>query len=224
MRKINLEPSWHEILNEEFQKEYFISLTNTIRKEKETGKSIYPPGGLIFNAFSKTPFQDVKIVILGQDPYHQPNQAMGLSFSVPKSVSIPPSLRNIYKELERDLKITPALHGDLNEWAEQGVLLLNAILTVEANQASSHKSLGWENFTNTVISKISLEKKNIVFMLWGNFAKGKSHLIDSTKHLILEAVHPSPLAGGKFIGCGHFRMANQYLIDNGLRTIDWQIS
>jgi uracil-DNA glycosylase len=162
-------------------------------------------------------------LILGQDPYHNPNEAMGLSFSVPKTVRVPPSLKNIYKELQTDVNIATPTHGDLTSWAKQGVFLLNAMLTVEAGKAGSHQSIGWQHFTDAVISTVSAQKENVVFMLWGNFAKKKKDLIDASKHLILEAAHPSPLAGGAFFGCQHFSKANEYLTEKGNNPIDWNV-
>jgi len=222
-RAIQIEKGWKEALGGEFDKAYFDNIRSAIKKAHMDGKATFPPNPLIFNAFNKTPFDKVKVVILGQDPYHQPGQAMGLSFSVPHSVAIPASLRNIYLEIKRDLGILPPNHGDLSSWAEQGVFLLNAILTVEAGQAASHKNIGWEHFTNKVISVLSEQKSGLIFLLWGNFARNKKQLIDESKHYILEAVHPSPLAGGKFIGCGHFSKVNEILINNGQEPIEWSI-
>jgi uracil-DNA glycosylase len=188
------------------------------------GKIIFPPGSLIFNAFNTTTFDKVKVVILGQDPYIKPGEAMGLSFSVPKNVAIPPSLLNIYKELHEDTGCSIAKHGDLTQWALQGVFLLNATLTVERGNSNSHASIGWHTFTDAVIRKLSEKKEGLVFMLWGNFAKKKSALIDPFKHLILEAPHPSPMAGGAFFGCRHFSKANEYLASQGKEPVDWQIN
>jgi uracil-DNA glycosylase len=221
--QVKIEESWKKQLSEEFEKAYFLSLTGFIKNEINIGKTIYPPGQDIFRAFHLTPFDKVKVVILGQDPYHNPGEAMGLSFSVPKSVKIPPSLRNIYKEIQSDLGCDIPGHGDLTHWAEQGVFLLNAMLTVEKNKAGSHKDIGWQTFTNAVIRQLSEEKKHLVFMLWGNFAKSKKDLIDGSKHLILESAHPSPLAGGAFFGCRHFSKTNDYLVKTGQKTIDWEI-
>lgn len=221
--QVKIEESWKKQLSEEFKKAYFLSLTGFIKNEINIGKTIYPPGQEIFRAFQLTPFDKVKVVILGQDPYHNPGEAMGLSFSVPKSVKIPPSLRNIYKEIQSDLGCDIPGHGDLTHWAEQGVFLLNAMLTVEKNRAGSHKDIGWQTFTNAVIRQLSEEKKHLVFMLWGNFAKSKKDLIDGSKHLILESAHPSPLAGGAFFGCSHFSKTNDYLVKTGQKTIDWEI-
>lgn len=220
---VQIEISWKEKLREEFEKPYFRALTEKIKTRLREGKIIYPPGPLIFNAFSLTPFDQVKVVIIGQDPYHNPGEAMGLSFSVPKGVKIPPSLKNIYKELNEDLGVPAPNHGDLSTWARQGVFLLNAMLTVEENQAGSHKNFGWQTFTDAVIHQLSLHRKNIVFLLWGNFAKGKKDLIDGNKHLILEAAHPSPLAGGAFFGCKHFSKANEYLLKTNQNPVDWRI-
>lgn len=223
MKKINveIESSWHEILKEEFEKPYFKELVDFLHQEKSNGKIIFPPGKLIFNAFDTTPFNDVKVVILGQDPYHNPGEAMGLSFSVPVGVKLPPSLKNIYKELAQDLGIIVGESGDLTRWARQGVFLLNAMLTVEKNLAGSHKNIGWQKFTDAVIQKLSEHRENLVFLLWGNFAKSKKSLIHPEKHLILEAAHPSPLAGGAFFGCRHFSKTNKYLINQGILPIEW---
>ena len=192
-----------------------------LHKEKREGKTIYPPGPLIFNAFELTPFDKVRVVIIGQDPYHGPGQAHGLSFSVPDGIAIPPSLKNIYKEIESDLGIAPRQSGNLEHWAKQGVFLLNAILTVRANQAASHSNIGWQQFTDAVISKISQQKKGVVFLLWGNYAKGKKELICSEGNLILEAAHPSPLARGAFFGCKHFSKTNNFLISQSQEPIVW---
>lgn len=223
MSNVRIEESWKNALTEEFDQPYFETLVNFIKKEKAAGKTIFPPGSLIFNAFNTTPFQEVKVVILGQDPYHNPGEAMGLSFSVPKGVRTPPSLKNIYKELESDLGIPIASHGDLTSWAKQGVFLLNAMLTVEKKKAGSHSKAGWQNFTDAVIRKLSEERENLVFMLWGNFAKRKEVIIDADKHLILKAAHPSPLAGGAYFGSKHFSQANAYLEKHGKGAIDWSL-
>ncbi|EAK0118021.1 uracil-DNA glycosylase, partial [Campylobacter coli] len=175
-------------------------------------------------AFNLCPLKEIKIIILGQDPYHQPNQAMGLSFSVPKNVKIPPSLNNVFKELQNDLNITPAKSGDLSSWAKQGVLLLNSILSVEAGKPASHSSWGWQEFSDAVISKLSLEKSGLIFILWGNYAKSKKALIDTKKHFILEAAHPSPLARTGFLGCKHFSKANEILKNLGKKPINWQLT
>ena len=223
MSNIRIEESWKQALTSEFERPYFQTLATFLKNEIAQGKTIYPPGPLIFNAFDTTPFAHVKVVILGQDPYHNPGEAMGLSFSVPKGVKIPPSLHNIYKEIESDLGFPRPQHGDLTAWAEQGVFLLNAMLTVEKNRAASHQQIGWQFFTDAVIKKLSSEREHLVFMLWGNFAKRKKELIDRDKHLVLESAHPSPLAGNAFSGCRHFSKANNYLITNGLEPIDWHI-
>lgn len=220
---VKIEESWKSALADEFEKLYFQNITAFLKKEIAAGKTIYPPGPLIFNAFNTTPFDQVKVVILGQDPYIKPGEAMGLSFSVPKGVAIPPSLRNIYKELETDLGCPMPKHGDLTDWAKQGVFLLNAALTVEKGNSNSHAKCGWHTFTDAVIHKLSEGRDGLVFMLWGNFAKQKAALIDPFKHLVLEAAHPSPLAGGAFNGCQHFSKANEFLGGNGQATIDWCI-
>ena len=190
-----------------------------LQQEKTNGKIIYPPGKKIFAAFDFTPFEHVKIVLLGQDPYHGTGQAHGLSFSVPNGISAPPSLVNIFKELKSDLGIPVPQKGNLEKWAKQGVLLLNATLTVQASSAGSHQGKGWEQFTDAVISKLSADKKGIVFLLWGKFAQSKEKLIDVSRHFVLKAAHPSPLAGGAFFGCKHFSKANELLIQQGLQSI-----
>lgn len=218
---VKIEQSWKEVLKEEFEKPYFQEIASFLHMEKREGKTIYPPGPLIFNAFELTPFDKVRVVIIGQDPYHGPGQAHGLSFSVPDGIAIPPSLKNIYKEIESDLGIAPRQSGNLEHWAKQGVFLLNAILTVRANQAASHSNIGWQQFTDAVISKISQQKKGVVFLLWGNYAKGKKELICSEGNLILEAAHPSPLARGAFFGCKHFSKTNNFLISQSQEPIVW---
>lgn len=221
---VQLESSWKEALLEEFDKDYFQQIIQHLKTEKASGKTIYPKGSEIFNAFEKTPFDKTKIVILGQDPYHNPNQAMGLSFSVPKHVKLPPSLINIYKELQNDIGLQPAKTGDLSNWANQGVLLLNAVLTVRANEPASHSKIGWTNFTDKVIQKISDVKQHVVFILWGKYAQEKIFLINSSKHLILQSAHPSPFSADRgFFGCKHFSKTNEYLISNGIEPIDWQV-
>lgn len=218
---VKMENSWKEQLNDEFKKEYFKNLTDFVRNEYKT-KKIFPPAKLIFNAFDHTPFNDVKVVILGQDPYHGDGQAHGLSFSVNDGVRTPPSLVNMYKEINRDLGITIPQSGNLTHWAEQGVLLLNATLTVVAHTAGSHQKRGWETFTDAAIKKLAAERENIVFLLWGAYAQKKSEFINPEKHLILKTVHPSPLSAHRgFIGCGHFSQANEYLISKGLEPIKW---
>jgi uracil-DNA glycosylase len=224
MPDVKIETSWKAALSAEFEKPYFQNLTDFLKKEKAASKVIFPPGPLIFNAFELTPLDKVKVVILGQDPYHNPGEAMGLSFSVPKGVKVPPSLQNIYKELLSDLQIPNPGHGDLSDWARQGVFLLNAMLTVEKNRAGAHQNTGWQHFTDAVIRTLSAEREHLVFMLWGNFAKKKAALIDGSKHLILEAAHPSPLAGGAFFNCKHFSKANGYLQEHGMGGIEWDLS
>ena len=223
INKIKLEESWKEVLKDEFSKPYFWELKNNLLKAKNSGSIIYPPMSLIFNAFYLTPFYKVKVVLLGQDPYHGKNQAMGLSFSVPNGISLPPSLKNIYKELENDLNIPQSVSGDLSKWAKEGVLLLNSILSVEANKPQSHAKFGWQEFTNAVISKISEQRTGIIFLLWGNYAKSKEQLIDKNKHYILKASHPSPLAKGAFFGCKHFSKTNEILQSLGREPINWQL-
>ena len=221
---IQIEESWKALLKEEFEQAYFDEVVAFLKVEKNSGKVIYPPGPLIFKAFELTPVDKLKVVIIGQDPYHNPGEAMGLSFSVPKGVRVPPSLRNIYKEMLEDIESKIPEHGDLTSWSNQGVLLLNAMLTVEHKSPGSHKKIGWQNFTNAVIQQISNQKENIVFLLWGNFAKGKKELIDETKHLILEAAHPSPLAGGAYFGSRHFSKTNNYLLSKNISPIEWNLS
>ena len=221
---VQIENSWKEILKPEFNKPYFLEIATFLRMEKAANKIIYPPGSLIFNAFNLTPFSELKVVILGQDPYHNPGQAHGLCFSVPNGVPQPPSLMNILKELQSDIGLNPAQTGNLTKWAEQGVLLLNASLTVRRNEPMSHAKIGWPVFTDTVIRKISDLKKNIVFLLWGKFAQEKQGLIDETKHLVLKAAHPSPLSAfNGFFGCRHFSKTNEYLMKNGIDPIDWAL-
>ena len=220
---VRIESGWKEALREEFLSEYFAKIKENLLAAKAR-EIVYPPGNLIFNAFNLTPFERVRAVILGQDPYHGAHQAMGLSFSVPRGVRIPPSLVNIYKEIKSDLGISEPESGDLSYWAKQGVLLLNASLSVGANRANSHSDFGWQIFTDAVIKILSARRQNLVFMLWGNFAKAKSALIDAQKHLILTAAHPSPLAGGAFFGCRHFSRCNEYLRAHGLGEIDWDLN
>lgn len=220
---VKIQEQWKEILKDEFEKEYFVNLTKFLHREKQAGKTIYPPGGLIFNAFELTPFNDVKVVILGQDPYHGPNQAHGLSFSVPNGVMLPPSLKNIYKEIEEDLSIKLSKNGNLEDWAKQGVFLLNTVLTVRATEPTSHSKIGWNEFTDAVIKALSDKREGVVFLLWGNYARTKKELIDHSKHYILEAAHPSPLARGAFFGCRHFSRCNQILTSLGKTPIDWSL-
>jgi uracil-DNA glycosylase len=219
---VKIEEGWKKILSNEFSKPYFQQAVTFIKTEKAQGKTVYPPGALIFNAFNTTPFEKVKVVLLGQDPYHGYGQAHGLSFSVPDGVAPPPSLINIFKELHSDIGMPLPKTGNLTKWATQGVMLLNAVLTVRANEAASHAKIGWMEFTNSVISKISEEKEGVVFLLWGKFAQEKQVLIDETKHLVLKAAHPSPLsAHNGFFGCKHFSKTNNYLSKNGFDSIDW---
>ena len=220
---VKIEESWKKVLAPEFEKEYFAGIKNKIVEDLEAGKTIYPPGKLIFNAFNLTPFDKLKVVIVGQDPYHGPGQAMGLCFSVPRNIAIPASLKRIYKELENDVGINIPGHGDLTYWAKQGVFLINAILTVIEKSPGSHKNIGWQIFTDNVIKTISEQKEGIVFLLWGNFAKAKKNLIDQSKHYILESAHPSPLAGNAFFGNHHFSKTNEILIKQGKEPIDWQV-
>lgn len=222
---VKIEASWKKELADEFKKPYFKQITDHLRTEKTQGKTIYPPGPQIFNAFEQTPFKEVKVVILGQDPYHGPKQAMGLSFSVNKGVAIPPSLINIFKEINEDVGAPIPQHGDLTHWARQGVLLLNASLTVRAGEPMSHAKIGWHLFTNMVIHRISEDREHVVFLLWGKFAQEKAELIDKKKHLILKSAHPSPLSASHgFFGNHHFSKTNEYLIKQGLDPIDWAIN
>ncbi|MEO6455840.1 MAG: uracil-DNA glycosylase [Ginsengibacter sp.] len=222
--EVQIESSWKKVLKEEFTKTYFQQIVTFIKAEKALNKIIYPPGTLIFNAFYKTPFSNVKVVILGQDPYHNKGQAHGLSFSVPAGIPKPPSLINIFKELQKNLGIPPPVDGDLEKWAEEGVLLLNAVLTVRQNEPGSHSKIGWINFTDAVIKKLSEEKKGIVFLLWGRFAQDKQILIDETRHYVLKAAHPSPFSADKgFFGCAHFSKTNELLMKQGQQPIDWKL-
>jgi uracil-DNA glycosylase len=222
---VKIEASWKEILKDEFSKSYFQQIVLHLKTEKSQGKVIYPPGPFIFNAFNTTPFDKVTVVILGQDPYHGPGQAHGLCFSVQNGVPPPPSLINIFKELHDDIGIDIPSHGNLTHWAEQGVFLLNASLTVRAGEPMSHSKIGWAEFTNEVIKKISELKKHVVFLLWGKFAQEKRILIDETKHLILRATHPSPLSASTgFFGCRHFSKTNEWLIRNGIDPVDWALN
>jgi uracil-DNA glycosylase len=221
---VQIEEGWKKVLNAEFNKPYFLQIVHFLKTEKNLGKIIYPPGGQIFNAFGMSPFNLTKVVILGQDPYHGPGQAHGLSFSVPDGIRPPPSLQNIFKELESDIGLKIPKTGNLSAWAGQGILLLNAYLTVEAKIPMRHAQIGWGEFTDTVIKKISDLKQNLVFLLWGKFAQEKQSLIDETKHLVLKAAHPSPYSADKgFFGCRHFSKTNEYLIKNGIDPIDWAI-
>ncbi len=220
---VKIEPSWKRALQGEFDKPYFASLVGRLHQEKAAGNVIYPPGSQIFRAFDLTPVQQVKVVILGQDPYHGPGQAMGLSFSVPRNIPAPPSLKNIFKEIEDDLGIRMSGSPDLEPWARQGVLLLNSVLTVRGGQPASHAGIGWTEFTDAVIRYLSDHCEGIVFMLWGNFARSKAALVDTTRHHVLLAAHPSPLARGAFFGCRHFSKANALLAAQGKEPIDWQL-
>lgn len=221
--QVKIEQSWKNALAGEFEKPYFASLVNHLHQEKASGKKIFPPGSQIFHAFELTPVQNVKVVILGQDPYHGLGQAHGLSFSVPEGIPAPPSLKNIFKEIESDLGIRMSGYTNLEAWASQGVLLLNAVLTVRSGEAASHSKIGWEMFTDAVIKYISDNCKGVVFMLWGNYARKKSELIDISRHHVLQAAHPSPLARGAFFGCRHFSKANEILRSQGSTPINWQL-
>lgn len=220
---VQIEAGWKAALREEFAKPYFEQLRLFLKSEKQAGQVIFPPGKLIFNAFTLTPYDQVKVVILGQDPYHGPGQAHGLSFSVPEGIVAPPSLKNIYKELHTDLAFEIPTHGNLEAWAKQGVLLLNSMLTVRARQAGSHRKKGWESFTSAVIDVLNREKEGLVFLLWGRYAQDKGALIDRSKHLVLQAPHPSPLARGGFFGSRHFSQTNTYLESKGKPAIEWQV-
>jgi uracil-DNA glycosylase len=221
---IKLEAGWKEALREEFAKPYMQALADFLRQEKAAGKEVYPPGALIFNALNSTPLERVKVVIIGQDPYHGPEQAHGLCFSVQPGVATPPSLLNIYKELKRDLNIDIATHGCLQHWAEQGVLLLNTSLTVERGIAGSHADKGWGVFTDRVIEVVSQQREHLVFLLWGKHAQSKARLIDPSKHLVLCSPHPSPLSAHRgFIGNGHFSRCNKFLMQHGMTPIDWRL-
>ena len=220
---VKIEQSWKQALQSEFDKPYFAELVRFLHNEKSSGQVIFPPGNRIFRAFELTPLDRVKVVILGQDPYHGYGQAMGLSFSVPDGVPAPPSLKNIFKEIEDDLGIRMSGRPNLEAWARQGVLLLNAVLTVRASQPASHSGIGWQLFTDAVIRAISDHCEGVVFMLWGRFARSKRELIDTNRHYVLEAAHPSPLAGGAFFGCRHFSQANALLSAQGKAPIDWKL-
>jgi len=219
-----LDPQWQRQLGDELKKDYMHSLQEFLAARKKQGTVIYPPQSQWFAALNSTAFDQVKVVILGQDPYHGSGQAHGLCFSVLPNVKVPPSLANIYKELKSDLGIEPPNHGCLTSWAEQGVLLLNATLTVEQGQAGSHQGKGWETFTDSIISKINDQLQGVIFMLWGSYAQNKASMIDAERHLVLQSVHPSPLSAYRgFFGCGHFSQANHYLKSQGLEPIDWQL-
>lgn len=221
---VKIESSWKEALKSEFNKPYFEQIATHIKTEKAQGKIIYPPGSLFFNAFDTTPLDKIKVVILGQDPYHGPGQAHGLCFSVQNGVAPPPSLVNIYKELQEDIGISIPDHGNLTHWAQQGVFLLNASLSVRAGEPMSHSKIGWAAFTDNVIKTISAKKEHLVFILWGKFAQEKRTLIDESKHLVLKSAHPSPLsAHAGFFGCKHFSKANTYLVSHGIDPVDWKL-
>ena len=217
-------PSWQEALKAEFEAPYMQDLLDLLALEEQQGKVIYPHSSEWFHALEATPLDKVKVVILGQDPYHQPRQAHGLCFSVQAGVKVPPSLVNIYKELQTDLGIAPANHGYLESWAEQGVLLLNAVLTVEDSNANAHQGKGWEQFTDKIINIVNEQCEHVVFMLWGSYAQKKGQMIDASRHLVLKAPHPSPLSAYRgFFGCRHFSQANSYLVAHGRQAIDWQL-
>lgn len=220
---VQIEKSWKEALGAEFEKPYFAALVQELHRQKQAGEVIFPPGGQIFKAFELCPLDKVKVVILGQDPYHGYGQAMGLSFSVPQGVEAPPSLKNIFKEIESDLGIRMSGSPDLRPWAEQGVLLLNSVLTVRAGQPASHSKIGWQTFTDAVIKTISDRCEGVVFLLWGNYARSKAVLVDKSRHHVLEAPHPSPLARGAFFGCRHFSATNEILAAEGKSPIDWKL-
>ncbi len=223
VRKPDIDESWYRVLQDQFRDPYFAALKSFLVQEKQH-YVVYPPGKLIFNAFNLTPFDKVKVVILGQDPYHGPGQAHGLSFSVPNGIQQPPSLQNIFKEIQNDLGYPPPQSGNLEKWAKEGVLLLNASLTVRDGQAASHAHHGWEVFTDAAIKALSDKKENLVFILWGNYAIAKESLIDTRKHLVLKSVHPSPLSASRgFFGCHHFSKTNNYLIEHGISPIDWRL-
>lgn len=220
--KIQLAASWMAAIGGEFEKPYMVALRAFLVEEKKNGAVVYPNGSLIFNALNTTPFDQVRVVIIGQDPYHGPNQAHGLCFSVREGIDLPPSLMNIYKEIAQEYNVPAPRNGDLTRWAEQGVLLLNATLTVRQAQAGSHQNKGWEEFTDAVIRAVNERREHVVFLLWGSYAQKKGAFIDRKRHLVLQAPHPSPLSAHRgFLGCGHFKATNEYLIRNGLEPIDW---
>lgn len=220
----HLHTSWQAVLGDELHKPYMEALRAFLKQEKAAGKVIYPPSPLIFNAFNHTPFDQVRVVIIGQDPYHGPNQAHGLSFSVPNGISLPPSLQNIFKEIASDLNIKISRNGDLTKWADQGVLLLNATLTVEQAKAGAHQGKGWERFTDAAIAALNQHREGLVFVLWGSYAQKKGHMIDANRHLVLKSVHPSPLSAHRgFFGNRQFSAINQYLTQRGQAPIDWQL-
>ena len=218
---VKIEPTWKTVLSSEFEQSYFNKLAEFVKQEYQS-KQVYPPGKEIFNAFNLCPFDQVKVVIIGQDPYHGPGQAHGLCFSVKEGVDFPPSLRNIFKEINADMNVPVPKSGDLIRWAQQGVLLLNATLTVRAHQAGSHQNKGWETFTDAAIKAVSEKKAHVVFLLWGAYAQRKGQVIDKSKHLVLESVHPSPLSASRgFFGNHHFSRANNYLVANGMEPVNW---
>lgn len=225
MPEIKLHESWKEILIDEFSKPYFVDLKKKLVEEKKSGKIVFPPSTQLFSALDTTHFDKVKVVLIGQDPYHGEGQANGLCFSVNDGIAHPPSLMNIFKELQTDIAgFKTPVTGNLKKWAHEGVLLLNSTLTVRSNNANSHANFGWQNFTDKIIEIVSQNKKNIVFLLWGAYAQSKSKLINSSKHLILNSVHPSPLSAYRgFLGCKHFSKTNEYLVSNGLKPIDWKL-
>ncbi len=223
-KAIKIEESWKKMLSEEFEKDYFKQLVARLKSDKSKGKIIYPKGNHIFKAFELTPFNKVKVVIIGQDPYHNPGEAMGLCFSVPQGIRVPPSLKNIYKEMHQDIGFHIPNHGDLSSWAQNGVLLLNSILTVQHRSPGSHRKYGWQKFTDAVIQTLSKHKKGLVFLLWGNYAKSKKALIDTESHYILDSPHPSPLARGGFFNNRHFSQTNRILEEQNKMPIDWQIN
>ena len=224
-REIKLDSSWRERLKSDFTSDYMVELREFLREQKALGKTIYPAGDEIFAALKATAFEAVRVVILGQDPYHGPGQAHGLCFSVRKGVRVPPSLQNIYKELVADVGFVPPDHGCLSEWAEQGVLLLNSVLTVEAGLAASHQGRGWETFTDSIVNHLNVDATGIVFILWGSYAQKKGAMIDRDRHLVLESVHPSPLSASRgFFGNHHFSKSNEYLLAQNKAAIDWQLS
>lgn len=223
-RQVELEASWLQELETEFKQPYMRELSTFLREQKAAGKQIFPPGGSIFNALDSTPFERVKVVVLGQDPYHGPGQAHGLCFSVRPGIALPPSLQNIYRELQTDIGFNSPSHGCLQHWAQQGVLLLNAVLTVEARRAASHQGKGWEQFTDQIVQSLNQKRTGLVFMLWGAYAQRKGEIIDRQTHLVLTAPHPSPFSADRgFFGCRHFSRANEYLVSQGAAPIDWQL-
>ena len=225
MQRVKLEESWKRVLSREFELDYMRGLSEFLREEKAAGQTIFPAGNEIFNALNSTPFDKVKVVILGQDPYHGPGQAHGLCFSVRTGVALPPSLKNIYKEIHNDLGIEPARTGNLQCWADQGVLLLNSVLTVQSGNAASHQRKGWERFTDRIVALLNERRENLVFLLWGNYAQRKGAIIDRSRHLVLESVHPSPLSASRGFFCNHqFSQSNHYLKSHKQTPIDWRVS